>query len=149
VKTGRLNVGVGLLSMAMFMAYGFLLIYLRDFAPDKAQWIADYGVGRHFEARLAHVHGNLFSFLNVGLGFVLAQVSGFDWARATAAALGLVGLLMPLGIWMELYLGASPIFVLIGAISMTSAVALSGALALRAWGADRPRLPLAPPPQAR
>jgi hypothetical protein len=149
VKTGRFNVGVGLLSMAMFMAYGFLLIYLRDFAPDKAQWIADYGVGRHFEARLAHVHGNLFSFLNVGLGFVLAQVSGFDWARATAAALGLVGLLMPLGIWMELYLGASPIFVLIGAISMTSAVALSGALALRAWGADRPRLPLAPPPQAR
>ena len=149
MKTGRFNVGVGLLSMAMFMAYGFLLIYLRDFAPDKAQWIADYGVGRHFEARLAHVHGNLFSFLNVGLGFVLAQVSGFDWARATAAALGLVGLLMPLGIWMELYLGASPIFVLIGAISMTSAVALSGALALRAWGADRPRLPLAPPPQAR
>jgi hypothetical protein len=149
VKTGRLNVGVGLLSMAMFMAYGFLLIYLRDFAPDKAQWIADYGVGRHFEARLAHVHGNLFSFLNVGLGFVLAQVSGFDRARTTAAALGLVGLLMPLGIWMELYLGASPIFVLIGAISMTSAVALSGALALRGWGADRPCLPLAPPPQAR
>jgi hypothetical protein len=63
--------------------------------------------------------------------------------------IGLVGLLMPLGIWMELYLGASPIFVLIGAISMTSAVALSGALALRSWGADRPCLPLAPPPQAR
>ena len=138
MKSGRLNVGLGLLSMAMFMAYGFLLIYLRDFAPDKAQWIADYGVGRHFEARLAHVHGNLFSFLNVGLGFVLAQVSGFDRARTTAATLGLIGLLMPLGIWMELYLGASPIFVLIGAISMTASVALAGALALRAWGRASP-----------
>jgi hypothetical protein len=28
--------------MALFMAYGFLLIYLRDFAPGKEQWIADY-----------------------------------------------------------------------------------------------------------
>ncbi len=133
MKSGRANVGVGLLVMALFMAYGFLLTYLRDFAPDKAQWIADYGVGRHFEARLAHVHGNLFAFLNVGLGFVLARVVGFDRSRALAATLGLIGLLMPIGIWMELYLGASPVFVLIGALSMTSAVALSGVLALRGW----------------
>ena len=68
MKSGRYNVGVGLLVMALFMAYGFFLIYLRDFAPGKEQWIADYGIGKHFESRLAHVHGNLFALVNVGLG---------------------------------------------------------------------------------
>lgn len=133
MKSGRYNVGVGLLTMALFMTYGFLLIYLRDFAPGKEQWIADYGIGKHFEARLAHVHGNLFALLNVGLGFVLARVRDFDRPRAVAAVLGLVGLLMPTGILMEIYLGAPPIFVLVGAVAMTASVALSGVLALRGW----------------
>jgi uncharacterized membrane protein YqhA len=135
VKTGRYNVGVGLLVMSLFMVYGFFLIYLRDFAPGKEEWIASYGLGKHFETRLAHVHGALFSFLNLGLGFVLAKIHEHDQARTAAAVLGLVGLLMPIGILMEVYLGASPIFVLIGAASMTLSVALSGVLALRGWAA--------------
>jgi hypothetical protein len=99
MKTGRYNVGVGLLVMAAFMLYGFLLIYLRDFAPDKEAWVASYSVGKHFEARLAHVHGNLFALLNLALGFVLVRlVAASDRARATAAVLGLTGLLMPVGL---------------------------------------------------
>ena len=133
MSSGRYNVGVGLLVMALFMVYGFVLVYLRDFAPGKEAWIASYGIGKHFESRLAHVHGALFSFLNVGLGFVLAGVRDHDRARSIAAALGLAGLLMPAGILMEVYLGAPPIFVLVGAAAMTAAVALSGALALRGW----------------
>lgn len=136
MKTGRYNVGVGLLVMSLFMVYGFVLIYLRDFAPDKEAWIASYGVGKHFEARLAHVHGNLFAFLNVGLGFVLARVHGYDGPRGVAAALGLLGLLMPTGILMEVYLGAPPIFVLIGAGAMTAAVAMAGVLSLAGWEAS-------------
>ena len=101
MRSGRYNVGVGLMVMALFMAYGFFLIYLRDFAPGKEQWIAEYGLGKHFESRLAHVHGNLFALLNVGLGFVLARVRGFERAREIAAGLGLAGLLMPTGILME------------------------------------------------
>lgn len=135
MKTGRYNVGVGLLVMAAFMLYGFLLIYLRDFAPGKEEWIAGYSVGKHFEARLAHVHGALFAFLNLGLGFVLARLTtASDRARSTAAVLGLVGLLMPAGILGEVYLGLSPVFVLLGAVSMTVSVALSGILALGHWG---------------
>lgn len=137
MNNGRINVGVGLLTMAAFMAYGFLLIYLRDFAPGKEAWIAQYSVGVHFESRLAHVHGNLFAFLNVMLGFVIPRLTAGEAARKTASILGLVGLLMPTGILMEIYLGAPPIFVLIGAASMIGAVALSGVLALRGWsGAD-------------
>lgn len=137
MKSGRYNVGIGLLTMALFMAYGFLLIYLRDFAPGKEQWIADYGIGKHFESRLAHVHGNLFALVNIGLGFVLARVRGFDRGRAAAAVLGLVGLSMPVGILLEVYLGAPPILVLVGAVAMTASVALSGVLALRGWAEPR------------
>jgi hypothetical protein len=134
MKTGRYNVGVGLLVMAGFMLYGFLLIYLRDFAPDREAWVASYSVGKHFEARLAHVHGALFSLLNLALGFVLARlVTAGDRVRTLAAALGLGGLLMPAGILGEVYLGLSPVFVLLGAVAMTASVALSGALALSHW----------------
>lgn len=61
MKTGRWNIGSGFLVMAGFMAYGFILIYLRDFHPDREAWIAAYGYGKHFESRLAHVHGGIFS----------------------------------------------------------------------------------------
>lgn len=123
---GKNNIAIGFLTMAVFMAYGFLLIYLRDFAPGKEEWINSYSVGKHFEARLAHVHGNLFAFLNIVIGYLvihfrnqLANVSTISW-------LALIGLLMPLGILGEIYLGLPPIFVLIGAISMTASVVWLG-----------------------
>lgn len=134
MKTGRYNVGVGLLVMAGFMFYGFLLIYLRDFAPDKEAWAASYSIGKHFEARLAHVHGALFSLLNLALGFVLARLtSASDRARTVTASLGVAGLMMPAGILAEVYLGLSPVFVLLGAVSMTASVMLAGVLSLRHW----------------
>jgi hypothetical protein len=96
-------------------------------------------MGQHFEARLAHVHGNLFSLLNLALGFVLARLSSAsDRARNAAAVLGLTGLLMPAGILGEVYLGLSPVFVLLGATAMTSSVVLTGVLALKHWNDDRP-----------
>lgn len=119
---GKNNIAVGFLVMGGFMAYGFLLIYLRDFAPGKEEWVANYSSGKHFEARLAHVHGNLFAFLNILIGYLLLHfrnrlknVNAISW-------LALSGLLMPIGILAEVYLGAPPIFVLIGAIAMTVSV---------------------------
>lgn len=137
MRTGRYNVGVGLLVMAGFMAYGFVLIYLRDFHPDKEAWIASYSFGKHFEVRLAHVHGALFSLLNLALGFVLARLTAAPAAQAKAAAiLGLLGLLMPTGILAEVYFGLSPALVLLGALCMTASVVLGGLLALRYWGME-------------
>ena len=134
MKTGRYNAGVALVVMAGYMFYGFVLIYLRDFAPGKEEWIASYSLGKHFEARLAHVHGALFSLLNLALAFVLARLQAApDRGRSTVAALGLVGLLMPAGILGEVYLGLSPIFVLVGAASMTASVIGAGVLSPRHW----------------
>lgn len=138
MKTGRYNVGAGLLVMAGFMLYGFFLIYLRDFAPEKEAWVASYSIGKHFESRLAHVHGALFSLLNLALGFVLARLAAAsDRARTVAAGLGILGLLMPLGILGEVYLGLSPVFVLVGALSMTASVVTTGILSLRHWSDER------------
>ena len=123
---GKNNIAIGFLTMGLFMAYGFLLIYLRDFAPGKEEWVNSYSIGKHFETRLAHVHGNLFAFLNILLGYLLLRfkeqlrnVKAISW-------LALTGLLMPLGILAEVYLGFPPIFVLIGAVAMTSAVVWLG-----------------------
>ncbi|GJM36404.1 MAG: hypothetical protein DHS20C18_54050 [Saprospiraceae bacterium] len=120
--TGKNNLSAGFLFMGMFMVYGFLLIYLRDFAPGKEEWIAQYTTGKHFESRLAHVHGNLFAFLNIVIGYLLVYFNDRIRNMKTISWLALAGMLMPLGILAEIYFGASPIFVLIGAIAMTTAV---------------------------
>lgn len=104
------------------MAYGFLLIYLRDFAPNAKEWAASYSNGKHFEARLAHVHGNLFAFLNILIGYLLLHFRDKLKNVKIISWLALTGLLMPIGILAELYLGFSPILVLLGAIAMTASV---------------------------
>ena len=123
---GKNNIAIGFLTMGFFMAYGFLLIYLRDFAPGKEEWVNTYSIGKHFETRLAHVHGNLFAFLNIVIGYLLLHfqkelknVKAISW-------LALIGLLMPIGILSEVYLGFPPIFVLLGAIAMTASVVWLG-----------------------
>jgi hypothetical protein len=131
MKYGKINISTGLLVLASFMAYGFLLIYLRDFAPGKEEWITNSHKGTHFEARLAHVHGNLFAFLNIILGYLLMRLNINEKSKKWISILLLVAILMPLGIVAELVLGAPPIFVLIGAIAAVVAVAWFGISLLR------------------
>ena len=92
---GKVNLSVGFLIMGLFMAYGFLLIYLRDFAPDKEAWVNSYSIGKHFEARLAHVHGNLFAFLNILMGYLLFHFNGRLKNVKIISWLALIGILMP------------------------------------------------------
>ena len=137
MRTGRVNLSVGLLTIAGFMLYGFLLIYLRDFAPGKEAWIASYSEGKHFEARLAHVHGVLFALINIVLGLVIPRLPDAR-ARGRVAALGLAGLLMPAGILAEVYLGLPPALVIVGGVAIFASVALAGVSLLRASGEVTP-----------
>lgn len=125
-KTGKWNIGVGLLVMAGFMLYGFYLIYARDFAPDREAWIAGSAVAPHFEARLAHVHGNLFAVLNIVFGALLLWLPLHERRARWVSRLALAGFLMPIGILAELYLGLPFYLVLVGAISIVTATALLG-----------------------
>lgn len=117
-RTGSLNIKTGLWVMSGFMLYGFYLIYLRDFAPGKEAWIAGSADGPHFEARLAHVHGNLFSLLNIVFGLVLLNLKMPEKLAKWASWFALGGLLMPFGILSELYLGLPPYLVVVGGISI-------------------------------
>jgi hypothetical protein len=126
MKYGKSNISAGLLFMAGFMVLGFVLIYLRDFAPGKEQWIADYAVGKHFESRLAHVHGNLFAFLNIVIGYLLLRFPFRGVTSRWVSRLALAGMLMPVGILAEVVLGAPPVFVLIGAVTMVASVTWLG-----------------------
>lgn len=128
---GKNNIAIGFLTMGFFMAYGFLLIYLRDFAPDKEAWANSYSIGKHFEARLAHVHGNLFAFLNILIGYLLLRFQAQLSSAKSISWLALTGLLMPIGILSEVYFGLPPALVLIGAIAMTASVLWLGFAFLR------------------
>lgn len=119
---GKNNISAGLIAMSFFMLYGFFLIYLRDFAPNAAEWSNSYSTGKHFEVRLAHVHGNLFAFLNIVIGFLLLHFKSQLRNINAISYLALAGLLMPLGILGEVYLGLPPVPVLIGALAMTVSV---------------------------
>jgi len=123
---GKANIAAGLLFMAGFMVFGFVLIYLRDFAPGKEQWIVEYAVGKHFESRLAHVHGNLFAFLNIVVGYLLLRLPVHKATSKWISWFALAGMLMPVGILAEVLLGAPPLFVLIGGISMVVAISWLG-----------------------
>jgi len=123
---GKNNIAIGFLTMGFFMAYGFILIYLRDFAPGKEEWINSYSYGKHFETRLAHVHGNLFAFLNILIGFLLLHYRTQLKSTKVISWLALTGLLMPIGILTEVYFGLPPILVLVGAVAMTISVVWLG-----------------------
>ncbi len=104
--------------------------------PGKETWIADYAVGKHFESRLAHVHGNLFAFINIVVGYLLlrlpigaASARGISW-------LTLAGMLMPLGILSEVALGVPPALVLVGGLSMVAVMLWFGVVATRLRPAD-------------
>ncbi len=122
LMNGKNNISVGLITMGLFMAYGFLLIYLRDFAPGAEQWANSYSTGKHFEARLAHVHGNLFALLNILIGFLLLNFHNRLNHVKKISSLALTGILMPVGILSEVYLGLPPVLVLIGAVAIMLSV---------------------------
>lgn len=123
---GKKNLIAGFWTMAAFMFLGFVLVYLRDFAPGAVEWAAQYANGIHFETRLAHVHGTLFGFLNIVIGFLLTQLPICKKGARVISISALVGLLMPVGILGEVTLGTSPVFVLLGAASMTFSMLLFG-----------------------
>jgi hypothetical protein len=120
---GKANISAGLFFLAGFMAFGFYLIYVRH---------GGYPIGEHFEARLAHVHGALFGFLNIVLGYLLMQLRVPAAMARVVSWLALAGMLMPLTILAEAALGWAPMaLVLIGAAAMTAAVALLGVAVAR------------------
>lgn len=120
--TGRTNIAAGFLFLALFMLYGFFLGILRDFAPGKEQWIADYAVGVHFQARLAHAHGNLFALINIAVGLVLLHLPRAASSTRWVSGLALAGMLMPLGILVEIQFGGPPVLVFAGGLAMILAM---------------------------
>jgi hypothetical protein len=131
---GKMNLAAGFLFLAGFMVYGFILIYLRDFAPGKEAWIADYAVGKHFESRLAHVHGNLFAFINIVVGYLLMRLPIGAFSARWISWLALAGMLMPLGILSEVVFGWPPALVLIGGIAMVASMVWFGVVAIKMNG---------------
>jgi len=132
---GKKNMMAGVWFLAGFMIYGFVLIYLRDFAQGKAEWIAGSNDGKHFESRLAHVHGNLFALLNLLVGYLLWQLPIAAKAASRISWLALAGMLMPIGILTEVLFGVPPLLVIVGGVSIVASMVYLG-FAIIAMKAD-------------
>jgi hypothetical protein len=115
---GRKNIAWGFLFLALFMAWGFILGYMHDLAPEKEQWIAQYAAGTHFEIRLAHVHGSLFALINVAAGYLVMKFPVPARHARVISWLALAGLLMPIGIVAHALLAVPPVLVLVGGAAM-------------------------------
>lgn len=139
--SGKKNLVAGFLFLAAFMVYGFVLIYLRDFAAGKEAWVAEYAVGKHFESRLAHVHGNLFAFINIVVGYLLLRLPVGLFAAKGISWLALAGMLMPLGIVAELVFGVPPVAVIVGGISMVASMLWFGVAVYKLPAHGRRSLP--------
>ncbi len=134
---GRKNVGWGFVFLGLFMAIGFFLGYMHDLAPQRAQWIADFASGPHFEARVAHAHGGLFGLINVAVGLVLLKLPIPQPRARRISWLALAGLLMPVGVLLHVLLAVPPALVLIGGLCLIAATLWLGLEALRIKSADR------------
>jgi hypothetical protein len=113
---GKKNLVLGFLFLGLFMAVGFGLGYMHDLAAGKADWIAQYAAGSHFEIRMAYAHGGLFGIVNVAIGLALMKLP--LRAAGVISWLALGGLLMPLGIALHAAFGLPPVLVLAGGLSM-------------------------------
>ena len=77
------------------------------------------------------MHGNLFAFLNIVIGFLLIQLPFKPKTSKWVSWLALAGMMMPIGILAEFLLGAPPIFVLVGGVCIVVAVTWLGLASIR------------------
>ena len=88
-------------------------------------------MGKHFESRLAHVHGNLFAFINIVVGYLLLRLRISDASATWISWLTMAGMLMPLGILTEVLFGVPPLLVIVGGVAMVAAMLWFGWATLR------------------
>jgi hypothetical protein len=128
---GKKNIAIGFLTKGLFMAYAFLLKYIKDFATSKEEWANSCSIGKHVEMRIAQVSGNPFNFLTHLMGYLVSPVTHRLRNVNTISWLALIGLLMPIGLVTAVDFGLPPALVLIGAMAMTRSVVWLGFALLR------------------
>jgi len=129
-----LNVVVGLALLVVFMLSGFLLVFLHDTAAGQAI-VERIGEENYHLLVVAHTHGNMFALINVIVGLVVSHFGLQGGTVRWASILALLGFLMPVGIFLKVFVGFPPPLILLGDLSMLSAVAL---LTWAAWRGGSP-----------
>ncbi len=130
--TGKNNIAAGFLVLGFFMLTGFLLIVMRDFLHSSVgEALVKLIRGQHFEFRLAHVHGGLFSLVNILMGYLLMQLPLKEKQKKIISYSALGGLVMPFGILAEVLFALPPYPVFAGALSISFSAIYFGVVVLR------------------
>jgi len=126
VMTGKKNMVFGFFYFLTTLGLGLFLASKFKLPPDQLQqWMQS---AQHATLKAAHAHGNLESFLNIALGYLLCRLHLDAWIAKTVSVLLIVGAVFHSGM---LYLAgagfgfAGPLTI-IGAVSIITSMLLLG-----------------------
>lgn len=133
---GKKNMAFGFFYFLTTLGLGLFLASKFQLPPDQlGAWMQS---AQHATLKAAHAHGNLESFLNIAIGYLLCRLTLDAWIAKTVSVLLIVGALFHSGM---LYLGGAGYSIAlmltpIGAISIISSMLLMGIGVLRLKSVD-------------
>ncbi|HXH71740.1 MAG TPA: hypothetical protein VNI58_02875 [Mariprofundaceae bacterium] len=133
---GKKNMAFGFFYFITTLCLGLYLANKFKLPPDQlGAWMKS---GQHAVLKAAHAHGNLESFLNIAIGYLLCRLALDAWIAKTVSVLLIVGALFHSGM---LYLagagfGWAGALTPIGAISIITSMLLMGIGVLRLKSVD-------------
>lgn len=118
--TGKQNIIGGLIAMSGYMIIGLLFLYFYDFTIHENLYELDNITGKASEILV--MIGFMFPVLNIIIGLVLMRFPFGERAKKFISRVALIGLIVPLGIFLKQYQVLSTVLILIGTVAMISAL---------------------------
>ena len=120
--TGKQNIIGGLLAMSGYMIIGLLFLYFYDFTIHENLYEIDNIVGKASEILV--MIGFMFPVLNIIIGLILMRFHFAESSKILISRVSLIGLVVPLGIFLKQFETLSNALILIGTAAMIFALLL-------------------------
>jgi len=114
--TGKQNIIGGLIAMSGYMIIGLLFLYFYDFTIHENLYQIDNITGKASEILV--MIGFMFPVLNIIVGLVLVRFPFAERSKKFISRVALIGLIVPLGIFLKQYEIISNTLILIGTTAM-------------------------------
>lgn len=114
--TGKQNIIGGLIAMSGYMILGLLFLYFYDFTIHENLYEIDKTTGKASEILI--IIGFMFPVLNIIIGLILVRFPFAERSKKLISRVSLIGLVVPLGIFLKQYENLSNILILIGTAAM-------------------------------
>jgi len=118
--TGKQNIIGGLIAMSGYMIIGLLFLYFYDFTIHENLYEIDNMTGKASEILV--MIGFMFPVLNIIIGLTLLRFPFAERSKKFISNISLIGLIVPLGIFLKQYEILSSAMIVIGTTAMIFAL---------------------------